>query len=182
MAQEINENKKEISQDLELKIMPDTSWLIALVDEKDSHHVPVKSSFGAIFPYNPTFYIPAVVYLETLSKLVRANKISPKKAYDKIQKVLEKINFKHSTKLGMDDIINKYKAFSRIKISKLTALDFYIVAEGISLEAKILTCDVHMYSIAKKYYNKIYFLTDKVKDYESELANLIRDVQKEKTL
>lgn len=162
---------------IELRIVPDTSWLIAILDENDTHHTPANSSFGAIFPYNPVFYIPSLVYLETISRLIRVNKIPVQKCELRIEKFLRKINYKHSRLLEISEIIQKYKTFSRVKISKLHPLDFYIVAEGIILNAKILTCDLRMYYYVKKYYKKIYFLTDKVKEKSSDLANLIRDIQ-----
>lgn len=37
-----------------------------------------------------------------------------------------------------------------------------------------------MYYYVKKYYPKIYFLTDKVKEKNSDLANLIKDIQSSK--
>lgn len=161
----------------ELKVLPDSSWLIAALDENDSHHIPVASSIGAILPYEPVFYIPALVYLETISRLIRVNKIPVQKCEHKIDNFLKKINFKHSRLLEISDILKKYKTFSRVKISKLHPLDFYIVTEGILLDAKVLTCDVRMYHYVKKYYSKIYFLTDKIKEKDSDLSNLIKDIQ-----
>lgn len=165
---------------VELRVVPDSSWLIAILDEKDTHHVPANSSFGAILPYNPIFYIPSLVYLETISRLRRVNKIPVKKCELKIGKFLQKINYKHSRLLEISEIIQKYKTFSRVKISKLHPLDFYIVTEGIVLDAKILTCDLRMYYYVKKYYKNIYFLTDKVKEKGSDLANLIENIQTSK--
>lgn len=164
----------------ELRILPDSSWLIAILDEKDSHHIAVKSSFGAIIPYKPIFYIPALVYLEAISRLIRINKFPVKKCVQKIDKFLSKISYKHSRTLEISQILEKYKTFSRVKISRMHPLDFYIATEGVFLDAKILTCDLKMYQYVKKYYKKIYFITDKVKVKESDLANLINDVQNNK--
>lgn len=164
----------------EIRILPDSSWLIAILDEKDTHHIPTTSSLGAILPYKPVFYIPALVYLETISRLIRVNKIPVQKCEHKINKFLQKISYKHSKSLEIAEILKKYKTFSRVKISKLHPLDFYIVTEGIFLDAKILTCDIRMYYYVKKYYQKIYFLTDKVKERGSDLANLIKDIQSSK--
>lgn len=162
---------------IELRIVPDSSWLIAILDEKDTHHTPANSSFGAILPYNPVFYIPSLVYLETMSRLIRVNKITVKKCELKIGKFLQKINYRRSRLLEISGIIQKYRLFSRVKISKLHPLDFYIATEGIVLNAKILTCDLQMYHYVRKYYKNIYFLTDKVKKKKSDLANLIEDIQ-----
>lgn len=179
----INEIKKAPHKEekkLELRIVPDSSWLIAILDDKDTHNIPANSSFGAILPYQPIFYIPALVYLETISRLIRVNKINVKKCEEKIQKFFSRINFKHSTSLEMSQILEKYKTFSRVKISKLHPLDFYIATEGIFLNAMILTCDLRMYQYVKKYYKNIYFMTDKVKEKGSDLANLINTIQNTK--
>jgi len=182
MDEEINESERTItkSEDVtipELRIVPDSSWLIAILDEKDTHNVPASSSLGALLPYKPIFYIPALVYLETISRLIRVNKIPVTKCEEKIQKLLSKIRYKHSTLLDIKKILEKYKKFSRIKIAKLHPLDFYIVTDGIFLDAKILTCDLKMYQYVKKYYNNIYFMTDKVREKGSDLSNLIGDIQ-----
>ncbi len=162
----------------ELRIVPDSSWLIALIDEKDSHHIAAKSSVGAILPYKPVFYISAIVYLETISHFVRVNKISVKKSFDKIEKLLNSLNCRHSKSLELKEIVHKYKSFSRVKISKMRPMDFYIATEGIFLSAKILTCDIGMYKYVEKYYKDIYFLTDKVKNQISDLGRLIENIQK----
>jgi predicted nucleic acid-binding protein len=165
------------SKKAELRIVPDSSWLIAVLDENDTHHIPANSSFGAMLPYNPIFYIPSLVYLETISRLIRVNKISVKKCEQKIGKFLSRVNYKHSRTLEIPEILSKYKKFSRVKLSKLHPIDFYIVTEGVFLAAKILTCDLKMYHYASKYYQNIYFMTDKIKQKNSDLANLIRDIQ-----
>lgn len=132
-----------------------------------------------MMPYNPVFYITPIVYLETMSRLIKKEKIAVKKCYLQIQKFLDKVKYKHKTGLDLSEITQKFKTFSRIKISKnLSSVDFYVVAEGILLDAFILTCDLNMYSVAKKYYQKIYFLTDKVASQESDLGRLISDIQK----
>ncbi len=178
-SEEIITDKKEESNQ-ELKIVPDSSWLIAFIDENDTHHIAAKSSFGAVLPYKPAFYIPALVYLETFSRLIRINKISVKKCAERIDKFLSKINYKHSRTLGIDQVLQKYKKFSRVKISKMHPLDFYIATEGVFLDAKILTCDLKMFYYVKKYYKNIYFITDKVREKESDLADFIKDIQMKK--
>lgn len=176
MVESLEQNNK---QDPEFRIFPDSSWLIAVIDEADSHHKAALSSLGAMKPYKPIFYITPIVYLETMSRLIKKRKIAVKKCYDKIQKFLSNIEYKHKTNLDLAEINQKFKDFSRVKISKnLSSIDFYVVAEGILLDARILTCDVNMHRIATKYYDKIYFLTDKVKDKESDLGRLISDIQK----
>ncbi len=171
------EKQPSDSDKLEIRIVPDSSWLIALLDENDSHHIPTTASFGALLPYKPTFYIPALVYLESLSRLIRINKMPVKKCVQKIDRFLSKIEYKHSRTLEISEILQKYKTFSRVKISKMHPLDFYIVTEGVFLNAKILTCDLKMYRYVRRYYKKIYFITDKVEEKDSDLGSLIRDIQ-----
>ncbi|MEW6617056.1 MAG: hypothetical protein AB1333_01395 [Patescibacteria group bacterium] len=170
----LNENEEVIPK---LKIVPDSSWLIAILDENDTHYIAATSSLGAVLPYKPTFYIPALVYLETISRLIRINKIPVKKCVQKIDKFLSKIDCRHSRTLEISQIIQKYKRFSHVKISKMHPLDFYIATEGVFLDAKILTCDLKMYYYVKKYYRGIYFMTDKVREKGSDLSVLIKDIQ-----
>ncbi len=166
------------SQD-ELKLFLDSSWLIAIIDESDSHHTAALSSLGALKPYKPTFYITPIIYLETISRLIKKKKISVRKCHDIIRKFLSSVNYKHKTGLDLDEIDEKFSKFSRIKISKkLSSVDFYVVAEGILLDAMILTCDLNMFRISQKYYEKIYFLTDQVENKDSDLGRLISDIQK----
>ena len=167
-------------QEKELRILPDSSWLIAILDENDSHHTPASSSLGALTPYKPVFYIPALVYLETISRLIRINKLSVKKCEQKIDRFLSKVDYKHSRTLEISEILQKYKKFSRVKITKMHPLDFYIATEGVFLDAKILTCDLKMYHYIRKYYKDIYFMTDNVLKKDSDLGSLIKNIQTKK--
>ncbi len=169
---------EEQKQSAKLEVLPDSSWLIAVIDDKDSHHKAALSSLGAMKPYKPMFYVAPIVYLETISRLITKNNLAVKKCYDKVQKFISSIDYKHKTGLDLGEVEHKFKTFSRIRISKkLSAVDFYVVAEGMLLEAKILTCDLKMYRVAKDYYEQIYFLTDQVKGYKSDLGRLISDIQ-----
>jgi predicted nucleic acid-binding protein len=172
--------KNEESEKLdgnELKIFPDSSWLIAILDERDSHHKAAESSLGALLPYNPVFYVAPIVYMETMSKLIRKLRIPVRNCYDKIEKFFSNYQCRDKNILEKKEIVQKYKHFSRIKIKELTPIDFYIVSEGMLLNAKILTCDIKMYRTARKYYKDIYFLSDIVKNIKSDLGRLISDVQ-----
>lgn len=171
------QNKKEEKPPSKLKIVPDSSWLIAVLDENDIHHVAAAASLGAISPYKPTFFIPALVYLETISCLIRINKIPVKKCVNKISRFLLKIDCRYSQTLDISQIIQKYKRFSHVKISKMHPIDFYIATEGVFLDAKILTCDLKMHDFVKKYYKNIYFITDKAKKHSSDLSELIKNIQ-----
>jgi predicted nucleic acid-binding protein len=167
---------------VELLIVPDTSWLVAVIDENDSHHVSAESSLGALLPYQPSFHVPIMAFMETISRLIRVNKMSVKKAQEKTLKFVGKrLHAKGaSTTFNVENILEKYKIYSRIKIKSLTTIDFFIVTEGIGLNAKILTCDLKMYRAAKKYYKHIYFMTDKVEKQKSDLARLIFGIQSQK--
>ena len=165
-------------EDDKLKIFPDSSWLIAILDENDSHHRAAKSSLGALLPYEPIFYIAPMVYMEILSRSIRKHGIPVKKCIERIKKFMSKIQYRNKTVFDIKEIGEKYKIFSRIKIKKLTPIDFYIVSEGMLLDANILTCDIKMYRTVKKYYNRIYFMSDVVKGIDSDLGRLISDIQK----
>lgn len=177
----IEEKIGEISKksDKKVIILADTSWVVAILDEKDSHHIAAESSLGALLPYQPSFHVPVLAAIETMSKLIRVNKISVKQCRKKILDFLGGKLHAHGvrTNLNFPEILKKYELYSRKKMRRLTAVDFCIVTEGIGLEAKILTCDLKMYKIAKQYYDEIYFMSDKVDAQESDLARLIHDIQ-----
>lgn len=167
-------------KDNKVLLLADTSWLVAILDEKDSHHIAAKSSLGAVLPYEPAFHVPILASIETMSRLIRVNKISVTKCKEKIIGLLgNTLNAKGaSRKYEFKEILETYDVFNRKEIKSLTAIDFCIVTEGIGLRAKILTCDLKMYRSAKKYYKDIYFMSDKVEAQESDLARLIHDIQK----
>jgi hypothetical protein len=160
-------------------ILPDSSWLVANLDIKDSHHIAAESSLGALLPYNPLFHVPIFAAIETMSRLIRVNNITVSNCKKLVLDFLvNKLHAKGARNIfDFREIINRYNLCSRKEIKKLTAIDFYIVTEGMGLGAKILTCDVEMYKRTKKYYNNIYFMTDKVPAHESDLSRLIHDLQ-----
>lgn len=169
---------KRLKHEKELKVLIESSWLTAKLDEDDENHVSVESSFGALKPYEPTFYIPILVYMETLSNLRR--KRIP---FNECNKILEnfrkKINYRDERRIVFKHLIDKHKNFSRSKISQLKGVDFYIATEGLYLNAKILTCDKEMSDRVFKYYKQIYFISDRAKGKNSELPRLIKDIQRE---
>lgn len=142
-----------------IKILPDACWAKALIDEKDPHHRSVEASFGAIKPYRPDFYVPHIVFMETMSSLIRAGGLTAKECTKRVTKTFgEELHARLSSELRVEQIVAKYKTFSRTGIRKLKTQDFYIVTEGMSLNAKILTCDEKMYKKVLKIYKRIYFL------------------------
>lgn len=180
-------NTKQLEQqgkkaDERILILPDSSWLVANLDEKDSHHTAAASSLGALLPYKPLFHVPILASIETMSRLIRVNKISVSACKKLVLDFLgDRLHAKGARKIfDFREILNRYNLWSRKEIKKLTAIDFCIVTEGIGLGAKILTCDFRMYKTAKKYYTNIYFMTDKTEACESDLSRLIHDIQSSK--
>ena len=173
------EKEKIPSSNKNIRVLPDSSWLVAILREKDSHHISALSALGALEPYSPTCFIPTIVVMEVMSQLIRKDKLSHTKAKDKLKKLFDKkLHPWHNKNLGVEDIMEKYKIFAKFrKINTLKSVDFYIASEGIGLDARILTCDIEMYKKVKKYYKKIYFLSDIVRDQKSDLARLIEDIQ-----
>ncbi len=175
----MKETKAGSEEEGRFLILPDTSWLVAILDEKDSHHTAATSSLGALLPYKPKFYVPVLVALELMSRLIRVNKIPVKSARSKILRLIGEKLTAHGRvkKHSFDEIFDNYIKCSRQEIKKLTAIDFLVVTEGIALDAKILTCDLKMYNSTKKYYKAIYFMSDKVSSQGSDLGRLIYDIQ-----
>ncbi|MEK7662067.1 MAG: type II toxin-antitoxin system VapC family toxin [Patescibacteria group bacterium] len=158
------------------EILLDSSWILAYMNEKDFNHNAAISSCGAILPYKPIFYIPSLVYLEVFSNL-RRRKIPVKKCEKTLRDFWVKIDNRHQ-KSGpnKEGIIERYRIFSRVKISLLRPNDFLIATEGMRLGAKILTLDLEMYKKVYKYYKYIYYLADHSKNKESDLPRLISDI------
>ena len=183
-SQASSENSNtEIPADTKVTIIVlDTSWLVAILDEKDSHHTAAESSLGALLPYKPIFHIPVVAATETMSRLIRVNGISVKECKKKVLALFgNKLKADGANRVyDFREILKIYETWSRKKVKNLTANDFLIVTEGIALGAKILTCDLRMYRVLKKYYPDVYFMTDQVEGQESDLSRLIKDIQKAK--
>jgi len=173
------ENIAENKTETKTLILADTSWIVALLDEKDSHHIAAESALGALLPYKPSLHVPVLAAIETMSRLIRVNKISVKSCQKKILNLLGgKLNANGvQNNLHFKEVVKRYEKWSHKKVRSLTAIDFCIVTEGIGLKAKILTCDLKMYNAAKRYYNDIYFISDRVEAQESDLARLIHDIQ-----
>lgn len=163
-----------------ITILTDTSWLVALLDENDSHHVSAKSALGAMLPYKPIFHVPILVSIETMSRLIRVNNISVAKCKKMVLDLIgNTLHAKGASQMyEFKEILNRYESWKNKEIKNLTAIDFCIATEGIGLGAKILTCDLKMYRSVKKTYKEIYFISDKLDAQESDLARLIFDIQK----
>ncbi len=178
----VEKSVENSSTSRQVVLLTDTSWLIALLDETDSHHISAKSSLGAVTPYSPVFHVPILSSIEAMSRLIRVNKMSVTKCKKKFLDLVGKTLRAKGANRTYDfkEILGRYDTWKRKEVKKLTAIDFCIATEGMSLGAKILTCDLKMYKSVKKYYREIYFMTDKVEAQESDLARLIHDIQKQK--
>ena len=159
-----------------IKIFPDSSWLIASLSLKDSHHTHVEQSLGFLRPLNPTFYVSTIVVMETVTGLIKSG-MTVANSIAKIRKFIEDLHCRTQRPLELDWILKKYKVFAKArKIKKLTTMDFYIVTEGMLIGAKILTADKDMYRHTKKSYKDIYLISDKVKGMKSDLPRLTENI------
>jgi predicted nucleic acid-binding protein len=163
-----------------IKILPDSNWVISLLNPDDVHHAHVKACFGMLLPLKPTFYVATVVVMETMTTLIGKCGYTVKKARETIYKnFINKLDGHHKSEgpIELGEVLAKYGAFSKArKIKKLTTMDFYIVTEGLLLDARILTSDKKMYKTVKPTYKKIYLISDKVKNLKSDLPRLTHDV------
>ncbi|MBU6371051.1 type II toxin-antitoxin system VapC family toxin, partial [Patescibacteria group bacterium] len=171
------DKKEEQKEESGIYILLDTSVLFAYVHEKDAHHLSVESALGAIKPYKPRICIPSVVLLETMGKLIREGKKSVAQAKKILEDKLKEFDtrFEHRS-INHKIILDRYKGYSKSDVSKLKAIDFYIVVEAISISACLLTCDKEMYEKTKSKHKKIFYLGDNTK---TQLPKLIKEVEKE---
>lgn len=159
-----------------IKIFPDSSWLIASLSLKDSHHTHVEQSLGFLRPINPTFYVSTIVIMETINGLMKSG-MTVVNSITKVRKFIDSLHCRTQKPLELERILKKYKVFAKArKIKKLTAMDFYIVTEGMLIGAKILTADKNMYRQTKKSYKDIYLISDKVKGMRSDLPRLTENI------
>lgn len=181
MPEDKKRTKKEVNSEeqsltvQEIKIGPtvlfDSSFILALLNSRDSNYQAVSAIFGFIKPYNCCFHIPAYVFAEVISKRIhQLGKVSV--ALKDVRKFLEQRPgvMTGGSSLTLVDMINRYKELARKKIRFLQSNDFFIVSEGILLKALILTCDHTMYKKVKKYYKDIYYVATHSKKYKSDAS------------
>jgi predicted nucleic acid-binding protein len=156
-----------------IKIFPDSSWLIALLNPKDSHHQHVRSCCGMLTPLKPKFYFSTLVIMETMSGLIKGG-FRVRKAHETIGQFISKLDSAmFETPIKRDEVLDTYLHFSRArKITKLTTVDFYIATSAMLVRAKLLTADKRMYKVAKASYPETYLITDKVRGLRSDLPKL----------
>lgn len=165
-----------------VKILPDTSFLVALAISTDVHNRSAESLLGALLPYNPTFYITNIVVAETVGKIMKRENISAKKAIDRFKNIFSKLPGarRGGAIMNWQQMFDRYTRFSRkTTFRKLDTNDFVVVTEGILLGAKIITCDTKMFKIASAFVPKcIYYVSDAATKTKDESTALIAEVKK----
>lgn len=142
-----------------LIICPDSSFLVAYLDESEENHNLAESAMGFLAPHQHNIIISQFVYAETLSTLTK------KMPVGEAIKRLKKINKIKGAKLwrgspNYDDIEEFYKQNARKRILKeLRTNDFVIVAYAMMWNALILTNDIKMFEETKRTYKDIFFLS-----------------------
>ncbi|MCX6718749.1 MAG: hypothetical protein NTY81_04135 [Candidatus Staskawiczbacteria bacterium] len=152
-------------------VLLESSFILALLDPRDSNYKSVKSVFGFLEPHKCRFHIPAYVFIEVVSKLIqKEKKVSTAiKTIDKFLNELHGILFLGSNP-SIEDIMNRYRGLARKRIRFLQSNDFIIATEGIFYKSLILTCDAGMYEKVKKYYPDIYFVATNSKKYKDDIS------------
>ncbi len=174
----IKKRKKKIIDPV--KILPDSSVFVALIDKKDSHHESVKSLFDFINNYKYHLMIYSIVIIETISRLISKGWTvgGAIKSFANVHDLLSKGEVYEGGNITPEEILKRFKNFNRAKIRFLKSGDFMIMSEGILLDALILTTDKQAYKDVKKYYKNIYFVSDKAKKVKSDLPKFIGDFYK----
>lgn len=164
--------KKALS---DVRVMLDTSVLLAYVNERDTHHLSVASALGAIKPYVPSILIPSVVLMEVMGKLIKRNKCTSASAEKLLKKALREFDARHEiAELNRDYILDRYKEYAKGNLHTLSGVDFYIAVEAISADAILLTCDVEMHGKTRSRHAKTFLLAAG----KSELARLVKHLDK----
>lgn len=160
------------------KIFFDSSFLIALINEKDANHKFVTAIFNFAGPCSCGFYLYSFVAAEVISKLVRQFRSVPKalQFFEKLEKILSKSGNYYCSKdiWSIDEIVKRYKKIQKKQIKFLQFNDFFIATEGVLLGGIILTCDVKMYKKVKPYYKEIYLIAPDAHAYKNDIPKLIK--------
>lgn len=156
-------------------VLLESSFILALLDPRDSNHKAVKSVFGFLEPHNCRFHIPVYVFAEVVSKIIHKNR-----TVSNAMKMIERfINGLHGAPFmgsnpSLEEIIKRYRALARKQIRFLQSNDFFIATEGILSKSLILTCDLGMYEKVKKNYKDIYFVAVNSKKYNDDIPRFAR--------
>ncbi|MFA4872094.1 MAG: hypothetical protein WC610_03530 [Patescibacteria group bacterium] len=158
-------------------VLLDSSFVLALLDVRDSNYDAAKSLFGYLKPHNCRFHIPLYVFSEVMSKIIqRDKKVScALKVVENFLKELPGILF--TANPSIEDILERYKILAaRKKLRFLQSNDFIIATEGILSKSIILTCDLGMYEKVKRNYEDIYFVATHSKKYQDDVPRVIRKI------
>lgn len=155
-------------------VLLDSSFVMALLDKRDSNHDSVKGVFGFIDPYNCRFNIPLYVFAEVISKFIqREGRVSEAlKITDNFLQGLHGVLIAGSNPT-VKEIIERYKKLARKKIRFLQSNDFFIATEGMLSGSLILTCDFNMYTRVKRYHQDIFFVAKHSKKYRNDIPKFI---------
>lgn len=177
LQEEVNINEQQLTvQEAEFgpTILLDSSFILALLNPRDSNYKAVSGLFGFIKPYNCRFHIPLYVFAEVVSKRIHEEK--------KVSNVLKGIG-KFLSECGvltvggnpsLEEVMNRYKRLARKKIRFLQSNDFFIATEGILLKSIILTCDHELYEKVKHYYSDIYYVATHSKKYKDDVSKFTK--------
>lgn len=155
-------------------LLLESSFIIAYLNQDDPNHKSVKSLLGFVQPHNCKFHIPLLVSVEVISKLIHKNHTVANaiKKYNQFVNTLPGGLFL-GTSPNLEDILDRYKKYTRNKLKDLQGNDFIIVTEGIVAGSIILTCDYEMYQKAKKYHEDIYFVATDSNKYSNDVTDFV---------
>lgn len=160
-----------------IKILPDSSWLISLLNPRDVHHAHVKSCFGMLQPYKPTFFLSTLVIMETMSGLIRNANHTAAQARKSLAKFTNSVSgYRPEKPIRLEQALEKYQYFAKTKIKGLTTVDFHIATDALLVGAKFLTSDKKLYKVVRKSHRETYLISDHVKSIPSDLPRLTLDV------
>jgi hypothetical protein len=156
-------------------VLLDSSFILALLDPRDSNYTAVKSVFGFLEPHNCRFHIPAYVFAEVVSKIIHKDGTvsNAMKTIEKFTSNLHGVPFVGSNP-SLEEIIKRYKDLARKQIRFLQSNDFFIATEGMLSRSLILTCDLGMYEKVKKNYKDIYFVATNSRKYKDDIPKFTR--------
>lgn len=156
-------------------VLLESSFILALLDPRDSNYKAVKSVFGFLEPHNCRFHIPVYVFAEVVSKIIHKTRTvsNALKTFEKFIDELHGVPFIGSNP-SLEEIIKRYKGLARKQIRFLQSNDFFIATEGILSKSLILTCDLGMYEKVKRNYQDIYFVATNSKKYKDDIPRFTR--------
>jgi predicted nucleic acid-binding protein len=161
------------------KIFFDSSFLVSLIDEKDSNHSHVSGTFNFLKSYSCGFYLYFFVAAEVISKLVHRTKSVPKalQIFKKLEKLLIGSGgyYAGASNWSVEEIISRYKSIQKKQLKLLQLNDFIIATEGVLLGGIILTCDSKMFKKVKPYYRQIYLIAPEASGYSDDIPRLTRE-------